>query len=135
MEGLLPGHIMYGYTCPMAIELEGHASWTHISRIKPVPSSQKTSVPAKYLLIPVKTTNFSSNDNEGLEENYLSEASFYLDSFSYNNTNLILLSFRVSPCLVPRFFPCHNFQPTDDPFYPRGFIYVVYLGFGCLCLW
>lgn len=67
---------------------------------------------------------------------------FILASLS-NNCNIhyqhhqhhhILLSFPISFCLVPRFLHCNNFKLTEDPFYLGRFIYVFYLGFGCLCL-
>lgn len=40
---------------PTVVKLEGHASWAHISRIKPVPPSQETNEQTNVLLTPVNS--------------------------------------------------------------------------------
>ena len=47
------------------------------------------------------------------------------------NINLVL-SYLMSPCLVPRLLHCHNFRLTDNTFYSRRLIHVVHVGFSCL---
>ena len=59
------------------------------------------------------------------------QRSFVQTSLSPYNINLVL-SYLMSPCLVPRLLHCCNFQLTDNTFYSRRFIHVVHVGFSCL---
>ena len=77
------------------------------------------------LLIPVnlwKTSNFSSNNNKGLEDNFSQLSGLFIQtSISYYNTKPSFVVFSGA------FLPGAKLLATDDLFYSRRFIYDVYL--------
>lgn len=69
----------------------------------------------KWSLLPLVIALNSWTGGKLSKVNY--QRSFTQTSLSHYTINPILLSFPVSPWLVPRLLHCHNFQLTDDPFY------------------